>query len=79
MRAFTNNLFIFSSLVNVLCFYTILDRICFEKFVKTITLHLTRDKSTFLRTFRKTFLILWLTLRIEKGKLSVYEMSVFFI
>ena len=76
MRAFTNNLFIFWSLANFLCCYTILDSICFEKFVKTITLHLSKDKNIFLGTFRKIFLMLYFTLRIENSKLCVYEMSV---
>ena len=44
------------------CFYIIPDRICFAKFMKTMT----NSKNIFLRTFRKSFLILWFALRIEQ-------------
>ena len=40
-------------LTNVLCFYTILERICFVKFVKTITLGLSNYCLTRNYCFRK--------------------------
>ena len=73
VRAFTNKFFIFWSLANILYSYTILDRISFEKFVKTIKLHLSKDKHISLGTFRKIFLILCFTLVIDKSKLFLYR------
>ena len=56
-----------------------MDRICFEKFEKTVTLHLSKDKKHLFKNIQENFLILWFTLRIEKSKLSLYEMSVILI
>ena len=64
--------YILSSVKSPLCFYTILNRICLEKFEQTITLHLSKDKKIFLRTFRRMFFILWYTLRIEKKVSYLY-------
>lgn len=61
---------LFQSLANFLCFFTILERICFAKFVNTIKIFLSNNKNIFLRTFWKISLIILSVLH----KFSVYEM-----
>ena len=48
------------------------DRGFFEKFEKTITPHLSKDKNFILKTLRKIFLILWFTFSIGKKVSYLY-------